>query len=70
MSKLTPDQQKQIALKWKVVGPELERIRFEELSKKPFRASLAAFNDLFEMAVKNSPPSNTSGFSGISKNFG
>jgi hypothetical protein len=61
MTKLTSEQQKQFALRWKTVGPELERIRFEELSNQPFRATLVAFNGLFEMAIKNSPPLDTSG---------
>jgi len=61
MSKLTKEQQKHLVSNWKTAGAELERIHFRELSQQPFRASVEPFNGLFEMAIKNSPPSNTSG---------
>jgi len=46
---------------WKEAGPELERIRAEEIRATDTLKSIPAFDGLFEMAVRDFPPAKTSG---------
>lgn len=46
---------------WKEAGPLLEQIRADEIRATDTRKSIAAFDGLFEAAVRDFPPGNTSG---------
>lgn len=46
---------------WRRAGPELERMRREEIRRADTAASISAFDGLFEGAVRNFPPKPMSG---------
>lgn len=46
---------------WKEAGPELEAFRRQEIRATDTRQSIPAFDGLFEAAVRDFPPRNTSG---------
>ena len=58
-------KEKSLALKWvrawRRAGPELERIRREEIRRADTARSIPAFDGLFEAAVRDFPPHPTSG---------
>lgn len=46
---------------WKVVGPELDRMRREEIRRANTQESIQLFNLAFKAALRNTPPRQTSG---------
>ena len=46
---------------WRRAGPELERMRREEIRRADTARSIPAFDELFEGAVRDFPPKPTSG---------
>lgn len=46
---------------WRRAGPELERMRREDIRRADTACSIPAFDGLFELAVRECPPKPTSG---------
>ena len=46
---------------WKRAGPEMEKMRREDIRQADTASSIPAFDGLFENAVRNFPPKQTSG---------
>jgi hypothetical protein len=46
---------------WAIAGPELDRQRRQEIRAADTASAIPAFDDLFEQAVQQFPPPDTSG---------
>lgn len=55
---------------WKRAGPELEKMRREEIRRADTASSIPAFDGLFEQAVREFPPAATSGLVQQQRCFG
>lgn len=47
--------------KWKVVGPELERMRREDIRRANTQEAIQLFDLAFKAVLRNTPPRETSG---------
>jgi len=55
------DAMRQWVARWQKAGPELERIRREELIHTDVRLAIELLEDAFQSALLNYPPTATSG---------
>lgn len=55
------DAMRQWVARWQKAGPELERIRREELIHTDVRQAIELLDDAFQSALINYPPATTSG---------
>ncbi len=61
---MTPEQRAQMQLwvdTWKKAGPELERMREEEVSKQDTIANFETFTGMALLCIRDRPPEPTSG---------
>jgi hypothetical protein len=54
---------------WKEAGPELERIRLQEVREEDNRLSLQMLASLFDHAVRRDPPDPSSGLVEMQRHF-
>ena len=47
--------------RWKIVGPELDRMRRDEIRRANTQESIRLFDLAFKAALRNTPPRETSG---------
>lgn len=61
MSDRKTDAMRQWVERWKKAGPELERIRMEELALVDVRRSIELLEDAFQSAIRHFPPKPVTG---------
>lgn len=61
MNNQKTDAMRQWVARWKKAGPELERIRREELAHIDIRQTIELLEDAFQSAIRHSPPRPTTG---------
>ena len=54
---------------WQVVGPELERMRREDIRRANTQESIMLFDLAFKAALRNTPPRTTSGLGEMQRLF-
>ena len=54
---------------WQVVGPELERMKREEIRRANTQEAIMLFDLAFKAALRNTPPRTTSGLVEMQKLF-